>query len=275
MPPIHCLRPFPLPSQPVYGTTTMPPLKMHALPPMARAALAAGLAAALACGWIDPAQAQRKAVKWVVTCPAPRAAAKVDSAPATALAVPDPMERLVEGLGPSMAATGRLAAVPTAAATEARNSATLTVAPAGAAVPVTTLALTTKPAQAPEPAAAPSSEAPPRPVFLLASVPRWEVFTSDVTVSKTLARWVQDMGYRLQWDASRNFQIDGPTGFSADFETAVTELLDTPGIHFSEYPLEACLYANSPPLLRVTRKGEQARECPAVTRGATRTANLP
>lgn len=245
MPPTHSFRALSLLSQPISGTTTMPPLKMHALPTTARAALAAGLAAALACGWIDPAQAQRKAVKWVVTCPAPRVAAKLDSAPAAALAVPDPMESLVEGFAPSTAAT------------------------------VTPLALAAKPAKVPEPAAVPVAAAPPGPVFLVASVPRWEVLTSDMTLSKTLARWAKDAGYRLQWDASRNFLIGAPTGFSGDFETAVSALLGTPGIRLSEYPLEACLYSNSPPLLRITRYGEQARECTAVNHGTTRTANLP
>ena len=35
------------------------------------------------------------------------------------------------------------------------------------------------------------------------------------------------------------------------------------GIRQSDYPLEACIYANTPPLVRITRQGEQARECDA------------
>lgn len=207
-------------------------------------ALLMAVLATLAAGAATAQVSARKPVKWVVTCPVPRAAAKpasaenAESAPTPALAVPDPVEGLVDALGPAPVAP----------------------APAG-------------PAAAPEVRVAAAT--PPAPVFRVATVPRWEVLTSDMTLSKTLARWAQDAGYRLQWDAPRNFLIGAPTGFGGDFETAVSALLSTPGIRLSEFPLEACVYSNSPPLLRITRYGEQARECAVASPNATRTANLP
>lgn len=225
------------------------------------AALLMAMLATFAAGAALAQAPARKPVKWVVTCPAPRAAAKPETVPTTDLVVPDPVEKLVEGLAPPAVATDRVVA------------AQATAAPVdGLATPV---ALAAKPAQAQQPAVATAAAAPPAPVFLVASVPRWEVLASDVLLSKTLARWAQAAGYQLKWDALRNFQIGGLSSWSGDLETAVYALLNTPGIRLSEYPLEACVYPNSPPLLRITRKGEQARECVAVYPGSARTANLP
>ena len=236
-------------------------------PPAALATLLVAVLATFAAGAAYAQGPARKPVKWVVSCPAPRAAATPDSAPAAALAVPDPVESLVAGLGPSPVVPAP-ALVPTAAPGPA--------SPTGpAAAPAVHLAAVDRPSQGREAVPATAGAAPPAPVFLVASVPRWEVLTSDMTLSKTLARWAQDAGYRLQWDAPRNFLIGAPTGFSGDFETAVSALLSTPGIRLSEFPLEACLYGNSPPLLRITRYGEQARECAAANPATSRTATLP
>lgn len=93
----------------------------------------------------------------------------------------------------------------------------------------------------------------------------WEVRTSDVTLSRTLERWAASAGYRLKWDAARNFLISAPSTFSGDFEEALSQALSTPGVRLSDYPLEACIYPNTPPLARITRQGEQTRECAAVS----------
>nr|WP_291740492.1 TcpQ domain-containing protein [Limnobacter sp. UBA1615] len=55
--------------------------------------------------------------------------------------------------------------------------------------------------------------------------------------------------------------IAAGTTFSGTFEYAVEQVLETPGIKNSEYPLEACVYNNEPPLLRITRLGDQKEEC--------------
>ena len=54
-----------------------------------------------------------------------------------------------------------------------------------------------------------------------------------------------------------------PDVVEGTFETALKTLLNSAGIRQSDYPLEACIYANTPPLVRITRQGEQARECDA------------
>jgi hypothetical protein len=92
---------------------------------------------------------------------------------------------------------------------------------------------------------------------------RWSVLVQDITLARTLERWAAQAGYRLKWDAQRNFLIGAPDSVEGDFETALKKLLDSAGIRQSDYPLEACIYANTPPLVRITRQGEQARECEA------------
>jgi hypothetical protein len=91
----------------------------------------------------------------------------------------------------------------------------------------------------------------------------WSVLVQDITLARTLERWGAQAGYRVKWDAQRNFLIGAPDSVEGSFESALKTLLDSAGIRQSDYPLEACIYANTPPLVRITRQGEQARECDA------------
>ena len=91
----------------------------------------------------------------------------------------------------------------------------------------------------------------------------WSVLTQDITLARTLERWGAQAGYRVKWDAQRNFLIGAPDSVEGTFETALKAILNSAGIRRSDYPLEACIYANTPPLVRITRQGEQARECDA------------
>ena len=91
----------------------------------------------------------------------------------------------------------------------------------------------------------------------------WRVLVQDITLARTLERWGAQAGYRLKWDAQRNFLIGAPDTIEGTFETALKTVLNSAGIRQSDYPLEACVYANTPPLVRITRQGEQARECEA------------
>ena len=93
--------------------------------------------------------------------------------------------------------------------------------------------------------------------------PVWEVLATDATLAQTLTRWTRAAGMRLQWDAPRTFLVTGPTVIHGDFQTALETLLASPGIRHSDLPLEACIYANTPPLVRITRLGDQARLCSA------------
>ncbi len=96
-----------------------------------------------------------------------------------------------------------------------------------------------------------------------APVVHWAVLVQDITLARTLERWGAQAGVRVKWDAQRNFLIGAPDSVEGTFETALKAILSSAGIRQSDYPLEACIYANTPPLVRITRQGEQARECDA------------
>ena len=96
-----------------------------------------------------------------------------------------------------------------------------------------------------------------------APVAHWSVLVQDITLARTLERWGAQAGVRVKWDAQRNFLIGAPDSVEGTFETALKAILSSAGIRQSDYPLEACIYANTPPLVRITRQGEQARECDA------------
>jgi hypothetical protein len=95
------------------------------------------------------------------------------------------------------------------------------------------------------------------------AIAHWSVLTQDITLARTLERWGAQAGYRVKWDAQRNFLVGAPDSVEGSFETALKSVLDSAGIRQSDYPLEACIYANTPPLVRITRQGEQAPECEA------------
>ncbi|MDL5034353.1 TcpQ domain-containing protein [Pelomonas sp. APW6] len=114
------------------------------------------------------------------------------------------------------------------------------------------------------PAASAAAKAVPAAGATQEPVKTWEVLASDVLLMKTFQRWAKDAGYTLRWDAEKNFLVSGPNTWTGSFEYAVFKTLMTPGIRYSDYPLEACVYPNKPLLMRVTRKGEQARDCPSV-----------
>ncbi len=89
----------------------------------------------------------------------------------------------------------------------------------------------------------------------------WVLALEDERIDVALMRWTQQAGYAFRWDADRHFPIAAPTRFEGTYESALTRLLMSPGILNSSYPLEACIYANTPPLVRITRMGDQSQEC--------------
>lgn len=90
---------------------------------------------------------------------------------------------------------------------------------------------------------------------------QWELRVEDGRLDKAIRRWAKEAGYTFRWDADRYVLIAAGTTFSGTFERAVEQVLETPGIKNSEYPLEACVYNNEPPLIRITRLGDQKEEC--------------
>lgn len=105
----------------------------------------------------------------------------------------------------------------------------------------------------------PGEEAPKRLI--------WQLKASDVRVATTFERWAKEstdrgMPYSILWDAGKHVLIEAPTEFHGTFLEAVKQALKSPSILESDYPLEACEYPNTPPVIRVTRWGEQAKDCP-------------
>jgi hypothetical protein len=91
---------------------------------------------------------------------------------------------------------------------------------------------------------------------------KFEVRLQDVRLHVAMQRWAADTGVRLRWDADRHVLISAPMVFEADDALqAVGMALSTPGIANSAHPLEVCAYPNVPPLLRITRQGEQGKDC--------------
>jgi hypothetical protein len=89
----------------------------------------------------------------------------------------------------------------------------------------------------------------------------WKVELKDVYIANTLQRWASGQGWRVKWDAAKNFVVEAPDSYVGTFEDAVTALLSAPGIQNSRYPVDVCFYPNTPPLARVTLRGEQDKEC--------------
>ena len=89
----------------------------------------------------------------------------------------------------------------------------------------------------------------------------WEMRLQDITLAQTLQRWSQQAGWKLIWDVDKHILIDSPHQFKGSFEEAVGLLLAAPSFVAAGLPLEVCFYPNTPPLARITRKGEQDKEC--------------
>ncbi len=91
----------------------------------------------------------------------------------------------------------------------------------------------------------------------------WDVRTQDLTLARTLERWAAQAGYRVRWDARREVPIASPSSYEGTFEAVLQTVLDAASDRRGDDPLEACIYADAPPLVRITRRGEQSRECTA------------
>lgn len=106
--------------------------------------------------------------------------------------------------------------------------------------------------------------APVTPITAEKSIPApivWEIKLQDITLAQTLQRWSQKAGWKLIWDVDKHLLIDSPHQLEGSFEEAVGWLLSTPSLAAAGIPLEVCFYPNTPPLARVTKKGQQDQEC--------------
>lgn len=90
----------------------------------------------------------------------------------------------------------------------------------------------------------------------------WTTLATDGRLANTFDRWAKTQGMKLVWDAQKHVMLSSGDSFTGTFEEAVNRALSSPAIRQSEYPLEACIYPNNPPVVRITRLGEQSNECP-------------
>lgn len=117
------------------------------------------------------------------------------------------------------------------------------------------------PPRAPTAAQIPTGAIPAALTTLVPMGQSWEVQLKDINLANTFQRWASTAGWRVRWDAQKHFMVEAPDRLSGTFEEVVESVLASPGIASSAYPLEVCFYPNNPPLARVTRKGEQDKEC--------------
>ena len=146
---------------------------------------------------------------------------------------------------------------------EVKNGGTLRAASPGECnVKALQAALNDGPTAAPQAPVTPSTPTiPPK---------RWEVRVSDVRLSATFERWAREAvvegrvpaGFKMLWDADRHVLIDATPAYGGTILEAIEQALSTPAIRHSPYPLEACVYENSPPLVRITKRGDQTEACP-------------
>jgi hypothetical protein len=112
------------------------------------------------------------------------------------------------------------------------------------------------------PFAPPVVAAEQRAVAAPIATPTWRVAADDIRLATTLDRWAKQAGYKLIWDAQKHVLLSSADSFTGSFEDALTRVLSSPAIRRSDYPLEACIYPNIPPVVRVTKLGDQLADCP-------------
>ncbi len=90
----------------------------------------------------------------------------------------------------------------------------------------------------------------------------WKIASDDIRLATTLDRWAKQAGFKLIWDAQKHVLLSSADSFTGTFEEALTRVLSSPAIRRSDYPLEACIYPNNPPVVRITKLGDQNTDCP-------------
>ena len=91
---------------------------------------------------------------------------------------------------------------------------------------------------------------------------QWSIEPTDVRLVDAFSRWAKTAGIQLRWDAARHVELGATDVYDGDIQAAMVAALQSPSILNSDFPLEVCFYPNRPALARVTRRGEQQRDCP-------------
>jgi hypothetical protein len=127
------------------------------------------------------------------------------------------------------------------------------------AAPATTTAQAPARAPAPTTQEQPPAQATAQPAPLPSQ--SWEIDLKDIHLGNTFARWGKKLGWSVLWDAPKHIMIEATNIFTGSLPEAIDQVLRSPGIAAGAFPLEACIYPNTPPLVRITLKGEQSNDC--------------
>lgn len=114
-------------------------------------------------------------------------------------------------------------------------------------------------AQSSTPSAQPAAAKPPA---ATGTAKQWAIEATDARLIDSFTRWAKQAGIQLRWDAGRHIEVGAVDIYSGTVEQAMVAALSSPSVSNSDYPLEICFYPNRPQLARVTRRGEQWRDCP-------------
>ena len=106
-----------------------------------------------------------------------------------------------------------------------------------------------------------SAASTPQVLVQPAQTKTWTIQPTDGRLAVTLERWAKQDGMRLVWDAQQHVLLSSSDTFKGTLQEALNRVLTSPAIRLSAYPLEACIYPNEPPVLRITRAGEQDKDC--------------
>jgi hypothetical protein len=111
-----------------------------------------------------------------------------------------------------------------------------------------------------------AATATPVPIAVLTRPPlqAWAIEATDMRLVDAFSRWAKKAGVQLRWDAARHVEIGAIDIYEGDVTQAMISALSSPSIANSDFPLEVCFYPNRPTLARVTRRGEQWRDCPLI-----------
>ena len=78
----------------------------------------------------------------------------------------------------------------------------------------------------------------------------WQLRMEDKTLSNTLARWAQQDGWQLVWDAERDFPIESQVSLQGSFVEVIRLVMDS--LADTDYPLQAILNPDTR-VLRIAR----------------------
>jgi hypothetical protein len=85
----------------------------------------------------------------------------------------------------------------------------------------------------------------------LERVQKFDTMVTDRSVSRVLDRWARQAGVGFVWDAKSDVTLSTQDRFVGTIEQATERLISG----LSGITLQACIYTNNPPVIRITESG--------------------